>query len=507
MTGFLALLAGAFYRAPTSRWSRHGLSALMAAAVVVTGAYLFDLFGQAAGTNLRLDPHTRTSLHQALALSFCGAYGVVPPDFKYDDAASDAQLLGVASASRNIPYSQSIAGKHGSVERFCAVKFVAFLNNENGLFLLMAALLSLPPDDTPTTMAIKATAFICTLLLAALYMLGALGTGIVPLAFVGLVSCRAVELVQQTHLLSVYSIMPVLLLVSGVGIAIFLHRAARGRMAVFLAAGVACGAAAALIYNFRTSYGLAAAGQLLAAAATLSLRGRSVAYAARLLLPVAAGFIAFQAALIWPLERGSTFNEARHGIWHPLVIGLSVPLTAFSQREGIEWNDRVAYTLAKRINPALDYLGPGYEEALRTYYFHLWRNYPSEMAHIYRLKVNELGGVLEALVDSTFNFPALTRAFAVVIPDGAAWFLYLSVATLLVFLAYPLCPSISLAGMTFAAGLLYVTVEQAAITPVFVIGYQASLIVLAAALLAMLSVLGAAGLAARTRRAGAAFTA
>src|SRR4051812_19499566 len=118
-------------------------------------------------------------------------------------------------------------------------------------------------------------------------------------------------------------------------------------------------------------------------------------------------------------------------------MGVSVPSTAFSEREGVKWDDNVGYAPAKRIDPALSYLGPGYEAALRTYYFGLWREHPSEMLRIYRLKIHELGGTLAALVDTFFQVPRLTRAFAIVIPRGFAWFLgVLAIALLMVF-AYP----------------------------------------------------------------------
>ena len=497
MARLLPLLVWPVYRSASPRWKRHVVAALMAASSVVVAAALFDLFGQAARADLRLDTHMRTSLHQALVLSFCGKYGVVGPQFNYNDAAGDAELVDGRNASPQVPYAQRIAAKYGSVERYCALSVNRVLNNENSLFLVMAALLALPPDDAPATLAIKLTAFACALLFAALHMLALLGTGIVPLMLIGLISCRAVELVQHTHPFSVYSIMPVLLLLGGAGVATLLRIAERGRMSAVVMAALGFGATAALIYNFRTSYGLAVAGQLLAALAMLALRRKTVARHGMLLAASVLGFVIFQAALIWPLERGSNFNEARHGIWHPLVMGVSIPLTPFSEREGIRWDDNVGYALAKRVDPAVSYLGPGYEAALQTYYFRLWRDHPSEMRRVYRLKMHELGVVLAGLVDAFFQAPRLTRWFSTVIPRGLTWFLCLLAISLVMVLAYPVCPPIAVAGIGFAAAVFCVSVEQVAITTVLVIIYQASLVVLTTALLAMLSVLAAAALASR----------
>jgi hypothetical protein len=500
MPRLIAVLAWPFYRPAPPGWKRHVAGVLMAAASVVLGACLFDLFGQAARTNLRLDTHTRTSVHEALALSFCGKYGVVGPQFSYDDPAGDAELLGNQDASARIPFSLLITTKYGSLERYCALSVDRVLNNENSLFLLMAAVLSFPPDDTPATLRIKVTAFSSALIFAVLYMLAVLGVGIIPLLLIGLVACRAVELVQHTHVASIYSVMPVLLLVGGAGIAMLVRILEQGRTAIVLAAGLGFGLVWAVIYNFRTSYGLAAAGQLLVALAVLGWKRRRVIGFGKLLAAAAVGFVIFQAALIWPLERASTFNEAKHGIWHPLVIGASIPMTPFSEREGIRWDDNIAYALAQRVDPAVKYLGPGYEAALRTYYFQLWRDHAAEMRRVYRLKIHALGGVVEALVGAFFQRPMLTRISAAAIPRGSAWFSYLLAITLLFFFGYRFSAPICIAGIAFAAAVFCVSVEQAAITPVFIMIYQASLVVCTAAMLAMLSVLAAAALTARLRR-------
>src|SRR5262249_16066283 len=117
---------------------------------------------------------------------------------------------------------------------------------------------------------------------------------------------------------------------------------------------------------------------------------------------VVAGFLAFQATLIWPLERGIGYSGSNHPIWHPIVLGLAttghhrssgarwaqvddpdfVP-TAQAEREGIRWLDTIVDDLAKRMDPQATYLGPRYEAALRAYYFQLWRRYPREMLQIY----------------------------------------------------------------------------------------------------------------------------
>ena len=64
------------------------------------------------------------------------------------------------------------------------------------------------------------------------------------------------------------------------------------------------------------------------------------------------GVFAIQSLFIGPLsnlevESGLT----HHPIAHPIVLGLSVPSNALSEREGIAWSDIVGQTLAKRVDP------------------------------------------------------------------------------------------------------------------------------------------------------------
>ncbi len=81
----------------------------------------------------------------------------------------------------------------------------------------------------------------------------------------------------------------------------------------------------------------------------------------------------------------------QHSIAHPLVLGLGLPETDFSRREGIVWSDAAGWELAKRVNPQVPYLGPEYERALFEYYASLWRNNPREVFDVYLTKARVAG--------------------------------------------------------------------------------------------------------------------
>ena len=55
----------------------------------------------------------------------------------------------------------------------------------------------------------------------------------------------------------------------------------------------------------------------------------------------------------------------------------------------------------RKVDPSVQYLGPGYERALFTYYFRLWRNRPTEMASIYRRKLAVTRQNAEEFLSST----------------------------------------------------------------------------------------------------------
>ena len=99
-----------------------------------------------------------------------------------------------------------------------------------------------------------------------------------------------------------------------------------------------------------------------------------------------AGFFAFQYVAITRHLPRDLDATARHTIFHSVVIGLGVPESDLSRREGLTWSDRAAYAAALRTDPKTGYLTRSYETALFNYYSGLWSQYPGDMMHVYWAK-------------------------------------------------------------------------------------------------------------------------
>jgi hypothetical protein len=127
------------------------------------------------------------------------------------------------------------------------------------------------------------------------------------------------------------------------------------------------------------------------------------------------GHTVYVRALIDPLRIENDLSAyTYHTVAHPLVLGLAVPESTFTQREGIQWNDMVGLALARRIAPDIDLLGPGYETSLFRYYRRLWREHPREMLMVYLGKLCATGrGVFlsVAAVGSQFGIPSAPAAW------------------------------------------------------------------------------------------------
>jgi hypothetical protein len=118
----------------------------------------------------------------------------------------------------------------------------------------------------------------------------------------------------------------------------------------------------------------------------------SLSFSLATLACFAVGYASFGWMLIRPLiPDGPHTNRTYHVVAHPLVLGLALPPSDLSRREGIVWNDDAGLALARRMIPEATYLGPDYERALFRYYRSLWRKYPGEMIRIYWSKLAMAG--------------------------------------------------------------------------------------------------------------------
>ena len=168
-----------------------------------------------------------------------------------------------------------------------------------------------------------------------------------------------------------------------------------------------------------------------------------------------------------------------HTIFHPLVLSVGVPMTPFSQREGITWNDAVGLVLARRIDPSAKYLSKEYEQALSTYYFSLWKRYPSEMRGVYIAKARLAGTELAAsedVPDWSVTFP---RRLLRQVPSGFRLLALLVGCAALGAVLYlrSKAPALLLMTMAGTAATLLM-VESIVIVPRYFLTYHASLLLL-----------------------------
>jgi hypothetical protein len=476
----MRVLAWLFFRPPESGWRRHVISAFIALTAVALAALYYNLFAQLRSTQatagLGQTWHPQIALEQALVFNLCGKYGHLSPNV---DGGGRFLLREKWPADQT--FTEAIVAR-GAISRFCEEVSERFLNSENSLFLLLSALLLLPPDDSANTLALKRVLFECTVLFAALYFLGLFGAGLLPLTFVSMAAVKLLS-VQPTDIAQ-YPMMSVLLLFSSALLALLWPAVDRRNPYLLSLAGLGVGFVLAFVYNWRTSYGLIMAVQL---AILLSIAALKYYPRDRIFLRIGAvsgaifvGFFVFQAALIWPLQKDIRYNYSHHPIWHPIILGLGALPNPLAEREGIRWEDEAAWQLAKRVDPNATYLGPTYDPALRFYYFQLWKRYPWEMVGIYSK------GIFET--SRTIKFQFLGKLAHIVIWNGYVWLSILLSIAIGGYFLLSLSPRLAMFTIVMAAALIGVSLEQAAVTPVFTLSYQGSLVVGFEALLAVLIV-------------------
>lgn len=370
------------------------IALLVLAAVVHRDAF----FSRPAWTT---DGHAALSLHLAVADAYCGKKGRVSTRYDLSESiAKDRRLVRVA-----LP---AIIGEvAGSADAYCASVDREALNNENSLMLTMTWALKIHPQLSPGGLA-RVLGGLRLALVAALGYAILLSGGSVLFAALGLLMSADV-LKDLTHYqYAVYPFLaPILLGLAGLYVILLRYSPASARLQLLLSAGL--GMFTAFCGNIRSSH-LPIYTLFFLVYAVLLARRQRVRSAARALFPAlgcfVVGYVAFNWLLIRPLiPHGPHSNRAYHVVAHPLVLGLAVPPSDLSRREGIEWSDEVGIVLARRMIPHATYLGPDYERALFQYYRSLWRQYPGEMIGIYLSKLAMAGkGMLgEQIVETQFT--------------------------------------------------------------------------------------------------------
>jgi hypothetical protein len=361
--------------------------------------------------------HAAISLDQAFNLAVCGSPGVLSSEF---DLALE---LSRHPDALDQPLRHTAVRLAGSAEGYCAAAVSPYQNNENALMWMMRVIIGADRNLSAARLAHD-------LIVIRLVMIGMFVFALV-LAGVGLAWCLTLALFAVgilNHLepydLTVY---PFLLTLPLLNVAFYVvcrrfDLTAKGRRYTVAVCGVA-GALAAFTANMRSTHLVLCVAMFVLFLLSATRPGGAEAarrQAARTFAISSAAFVVafvtFELTVMSPLkvpESRESVNYSYHAIMHPIVLGLANPESDLSRREGIEWDDRIGLTLARRINPEVTFLGPRYEPALARYYVRLWRRYPLEMVRLYWAKITLAGnGVFDTAsrVLARYGVPTLRVA-------------------------------------------------------------------------------------------------
>lgn len=370
-----------FWHPPIGFLRTLAYTALVLLTVVTLARHAF-----VADPALLKDEHAVISLELAMTRGFCGR------TFFFSHAAQVGAQLKSDKTVRLISLRDLIAKRAGSVAEYCRQAEWPIVNNENSLMLLEAAFLRAEPDISFAGLGRRLHLVRIAALCAFVLLLVNLGASLwlaVGAMVAGLVALNALP----EYGYSVYPFLSplVLALVAAYGLA--MRYLVTRRLPAWLLFAFAIGIGSAFTANMRTSYLPVVV--LFAAAFWLASwwlragtrRGsaelvRAAAFAACFL----AGYVVFEwGAIARHLPYGAAPRTA-HSVMHPLVLALGVPETAFSRQQGIRWEDEVGPAKARAVDPDTDYLGPRYDQALKTYYWGLWQAHTRDMLSVYRVK-------------------------------------------------------------------------------------------------------------------------
>jgi len=354
------------------------------------------------------DGHATDSLNLAVNDAVCGKAGYQSTSYSLADdlrARRDADTK---------PLRVLLAEHAGSLSAYCGSVTRAYLNSENSLTLLMDAFIRIVPQlslrGLGRALALVRVGGWAMVALAAAWC-GASVLAVAAFAYIGVSVLHAIDME-----LSVYPFLMVApAIVAGAYAAaarVRLHR--RRGAAACVALGV--GALTAFATNLRTSYLPIYAAffvvwiAMTVGSAALDRRAALIAVL-QLVACFGAGYMAVDVFVINrvlpPRTAVADFSSAHHPIAHPLVLGVATPVNAFAAKLRIEWDDAAGLEIARRVDPSVNYLGPGYERALFRYYLELWRTYPTEMLKLYWFKLTRTGRGLTTAVQRAAFLPGL----------------------------------------------------------------------------------------------------
>jgi hypothetical protein len=386
-----------------------------------------------------------------------------------------------------MPLPDIIREVAGTADAYCTSVDRAALNNENSLMLTMTWTLKLFPRLSPGGLGRVFGGLRLALVAAFVYAL-LLNGGSIVFAALAMLICTDVLQDLRHFQYTVYPFLaPMLLGLAGLCAILFRHSPASAKVVLPLSASL--GVFTAFCANMRSSHLPLYVLFFLINAGVLTRREPR-----RVLLPFslatvacfAVGYASFSWLLIRPLiPDGPHTNRTHHVVAHPLVLGLALPPSDLSRREGIQWNDEAGLALARRMIPEATYLGPDYERALFRYYWSLWRQYPGEMIAIYWSKLAASGKGMFAEPGGETEHQSTARVLA--LPGVRINGIWLTLLYLAALSAYALSwrrkgSRLALMFATLSMAAIGLLLEAAAVIPEFRLMYHAYLLIYTALL-------------------------
>lgn len=353
----------------------------------------------------------------AVNLAWCGRYPYVTSTVPGNNAKINLSSLRVSTAGAS-PVRGLINRGAGSLAEYCRLQGSAYAIHESSMVILESAILASSRRITVAGVAVVLKwVAIAGLLIFAFALLKMRW----PLLFVAAVTATAIYTTVLLGASALYSPYPLVLptalagiALGGLGLAYGAHR----RFGSFVSIACALGVWAGFLGNLRTSQyptAVFVACLFIAVGAVewrrAALPRRSVAVVAgSAVAALIAGVFVFDRVWIAPIRAVSNVNNySHHVIAHPLVLGLATPPSPLAAREHIEWDDRSGLVAARKVDPQVAYLGPGYERALFTYYLRLWAKHPGEMLGIYLRKLTVTRQHTEGFLSSVQSSPFWTQ--------------------------------------------------------------------------------------------------
>jgi hypothetical protein len=331
----------------------------------------------------------------AVNLAWCARYPYVTSNTPANLATINLMNVPVSQAGPKTVRSLIVSGA-GSLSAYCRMQGEYSPVHESSMVAVESALLAVSRRITVEGLAYGLASIAAGGFLAFAFTLITLRWSLLFAAAVVASGLYLTTLLGGSALYSQYPlILPTTLCGIGVGalaLAYGWHRRPLG----FASIAVLLGVWAGFLGNLRTSHYPTA---LLIAALFVGFatfeqrhapgvsRRTLTASACGAIVALAVGVLAFDRVWIAPIRAAVGTNYSYHVIAHPLVLGLATPPSALASREDIQWNDRSGVVAARKVDPSVEYLGPGYERALFAYYVGLWRNSPFEMIAIYLRKL------------------------------------------------------------------------------------------------------------------------